>query len=207
MALASRAGITISPAPSFRNPPLGSGIGAPERVPMARIDNVAPLSASARCAVSVSNAGRPSVISNICPPCAPAVFSNSAAMAMPLVALAPGNGMIAGDSAGMRLAMVRVSSVSGVTTCASPANTTSPVTPSSRRSSRSRIFCLPLCILLGCTSAANIEALRSKTMTRASARLMTGSSTRWRLGPAAARMTKLSSSMGTQISDRCFCCG
>ncbi len=124
---------------------------------------------------------------------------------MPLVALAPGRGMMAGDRAGIRLAIVRVSSVNGVTTCASPANTTNPVTPSSRRSSRSRIFCLALCILLGCTSAANIEALRSSTMTSASARLITGSSTRCKLGPAAARMTMASITMGIQISDRCFC--
>ena len=172
-------------------------------VPMPRMARLAPLSSSADWTRLLSNPGSPSVINRICPPCAPAVSSNSAASSTALVASAPGRGMMAGESAGMRLATVRVSSVSGVTTWASPANTTRPVTPSCRVSSRSSIFCRARCTRLGWTSAANIEALRSRTITSASARLITGSSTRCRLGPAAPSVTSASRRVGIQMRERC----
>ena len=74
----------------FQKAPVGERNRRAGRVPMPRMARLAPLSSSADCTRLLSNPGSPSVIKRICPPCAPAVSSNSAASSTALVASAPG---------------------------------------------------------------------------------------------------------------------
>ena len=185
MSCRSTAGMTIWSLSSLRKPPSGSGIGAPVSVPMTRIPKSAPTEPNKPSTREVSNLGKPSVIRSRLPLVRPEVSNNPEASAMASVALEPCNGMMSGARALSRFSIVRVSSVSGVTTCASPANTTMPVTPSVRASRISITFCRALRMRLGCVSVAHIDRLRSSTMTSASDFSNTGSSARSSEGPEA----------------------
>ena len=154
-------------------------------VPMTRMPKSAPTEPSKPSTRDVSNLGKPSVINSTLPLVRPEVSSNPAASSMASVALEPCNGMMSGARALSRFSIVRVSSVSGVTTCASPANTTMPVTPSVRASKTSITFCRARRMRLGCVSVAHIDRLRSSTMTNASDFSNTGSSARSNAGPEA----------------------
>ena len=153
----STAGITIWSSLSLRKPPSGNGMGAPVSDPTVRILSVALTRPSASRASLTENLGKPSVINNTPPFVSPAVSSSPAERTSASVALDPCNGMMSGDRALNKFSMVRASSVSGVTTCASPAKTTMPVTPSERVSKTSIIFCRARRTRLGCVSVAHID--------------------------------------------------
>ena len=82
--------------------------------------------------------------------------------------LLPSTGIISGLSAANRFSMVRTSSVSGATVCASPAYATMPVNPSLRVRRISVTACRARTNRDGSTSFAYIDSDRSSTITSAS---------------------------------------
>ena len=114
-------GITMVPLRSLRKPPSGSGMGAPVLVPTPMISSSAPRPARAFLMSLLSRLLMPSVISRILPWLMPPECSSSTAWSTAAAGSLPGTGIMSGFRAGSRLAIVGVSSVSGVTICASPA--------------------------------------------------------------------------------------
>ncbi len=110
----------------------------------------------------------------------------------------PGAGTISGDKLGIIAVMVFVSSVSGETVWASPANTIRAVTPSSRISRRSVSLRFARISRLGLTSVASMLRDRSKMTTRASSRSCTGWGVCRQTGPASATVA---SSQAMRTSD------
>ena len=98
----------------------------------------------------------------------------------------PGAGMMSGFKAGSRVLMVSVSSVSGVTACASPAKVMSPVMPSVRLASRSSNFRFATVSRFGAASVAYMLQVRSRMTTKASSRTTIGCGAFSQVGPASA---------------------
>ncbi len=98
----------------------------------------------------------------------------------------PGAGMMSGFKAGSSVLMVSVSSVSGVTACASPAKVMSPVMPSVRLASRSSNLRFAAVSRLGAVSVAYMLQVRSRMTTKASSRTTMGCGAFSQVGPASA---------------------
>ena len=143
--------------------------------------------AGSRCRRRSSGSSTPSVTSTIWPRVAPTLGNSARAAVTAGPGRLPGAGMMSGTSAGRRFSMLRVSSVSGVTTCASPAYTTSPVRPSSRSSSIREMPAWARAMRDGGVSRAYIDRDRSRTMTVASRCAATGCGSRSKVGPASAQ--------------------
>ncbi len=154
---AGSVGMTMAPSSSLMKPPSGRGIGAPSGVPTPKTLRRAPLSASVLRIASASFSSRPSVTSRMRPESTPAESRSLSADATAAAGSLPGSGIMPGSSAGRRLAMVGWSSVSGVTTWASPAKATSAVWPSRRMSSRSSNLRRARSMREGRVSSAHME--------------------------------------------------
>ena len=140
------------------------------------------------CALAISRIS--SVIIRIRPELTSASLNRAIARTSARVNWLPCPGIILGVRAGIIEIIVSVSFVSGETTCASPANTMSPVTPSVLAIKRSWSFRWALVSRFGLTSTAYIDFVRSNKMTRASLRSCSGRSVFCHAGPAMAMMAR-----------------
>ena len=198
--------ITVLPASSFRvsptRPKSSRGMGAPAAVPTPSTDKG---NAAFTLSLTSPNVVTSSVIARIRPRCAPAFFIKRLAWMSASARLLPGSGMMAGCSCGNRFAMVRTSSVSGVTMWASPAYTTRAVRPSLRACNRSLMACCARIRRDGATSLAYIESDKSSRITSESLRSLTGCGSRCQLGPANATTASSQATPASHIGARLRC--